>query len=276
MNRAMMFVLLVMLSTTTTITAREWYVPKRTDLVKKGGGEAGVKFQLTANNDGLLDRRRIELIPNIRYAPLKRLELYMEMAAGHAFQEDVVGFQIAEFDGFGVGDLFTQVTYDAWSGSDWRTLSHLDLSFPTGKNPYDNRTALGGGHYTVALGQSAMKVLDPLVLFAFLGIQQPLSQDFASVGRVAPGMSVRFRIGTSINLNPRARMSLSISGESTGHTSINGTKSLGSSSTTARYGWGLDWSMWRKYRLTLDAIFGATKNTTDAVLILGMASSFGG
>jgi len=256
------------------LMAQEWYIPKRTEVLEKGSGEFGTKFQLTAHNDGLCDTRRLELVPNVRYSPIRRFEIYTELPVGEVSREYIRAFQIVQDRLSGVGDLFTQVSYEAFSGTDWKSLAHLDVVVPNGKNPYDNQASLSGGHFSAALGVSAMKVVDPVVLFGFLGIQQPFARSFDSTGKVAPGTAFRFRFGSGISLNPKLRTSLSVSGDFTSKLNIDGEPVAGSAGTSIRFGWGLDWNVLSKYRITMDTSFGMTPNTTNAVLVWGVTRKF--
>lgn len=249
--------------------AQEWYIPKRTRLLKGGALEAGTRLQLSANNDGLLDALRLDLIPSLRYSPLSRLELYTELPLSYAEREDVVAFSLVKNQTTGIGDAFGQASFEAFSGEDWKVLFNMDGSFPTGKNQFKHRVPLGGAHFALALGQTAMKVIDPVVLFAHLGYQHSFPRRFAP-GRVSPGRAVRYRFGTALSLNPRVQTTLHVTGDSVSTTRIEGKPVAGSSGTLMRLGWGLDWTLSGSLRLGMDAIFGMTKNTQDATLALGL------
>lgn len=253
--------------------AQEWYVPKRTTLLERGRGEVGLRIQLAANNDGLLDTLRLEGIPHVRYTPLRRVELYVEAPVTYAEREDVVGFNIVKNQTTGVGDTFVQTTFEGFSGDDWKILYNLDGSLPTGKSPYRHRVATGGGHYAAGFGQTVMKVIDPLVLFFHLGFNHTFARR-GGRSYVAPGRSVRFRFGTGIALNPRIQTTLHVTGDQVASTRVGGAGVAGSSGTLIRFGWGLDWKVGRRWRVGTDAIFGMTKSTPDAVLGFGTAWTF--
>lgn len=265
--------LLVLVFLAPSVRAQEWYVPKRTTLLERGRGELGFRIQMGANNDGLLDSLRLEGIPHVRYTPLRRLELYAEMPVSYTEREDVVGFNIVKNQTTGIGDTFLQTTFEGFSGDDWKILYNLDGSFPTGKSPYRHRVATGGGHFSTGLGQTVMKVIDPLVLFFHLGYNHTFAR---RGGRpyVAPGRSIRFRFGTGIALNPRVQTTLHVTGDQVAATKSGGTPVAGSSGTLIRLGWGLDWKTGRRWRVGWDAIFGMTKSAPDAVLSFGTAWTF--
>ncbi len=254
-------------------SAQEWYIPKRQTLLKRGSGEIGARVQLSANNDGLLDTLRLDGVPHLRYAPLRRLELYGEVPLSYAEREDVVNFNLIKNQTTGLGDAFAQLGFEGFSGEDWKILYNVDGVFPTGKSPYRHRVALGGGHFAAAVGQTMMKVVDPLVLFTHLGYQHTFPRQTQS-GRVSLGRSIRFRFGTALALNPRVTTTLHVTGDIVATSKVNDAPVAGSSGTLIRLGWGLDWMVYRRLRWTMDAVFGMTKNTPDATLITGWALSF--
>lgn len=253
--------------------AQEWYVPKRTTLLERGRGELGLRLQMAANNDGLLDSLRLEGITHARYTPLRRLELYVEAPVTYAEREDVVGFAIVKNQTTGVGDTFLQTTFEGFSGEDWKILYNLDSSIPTGKSPYRHRVATGGGHYSAGLGQTVMKVIDPLVLFFHLGYQHTFARR-GGTAWVAPGRAIRFRFGTALALNPRVQTTLHVTGDQVASTKVGSKITAGSSGSLIRFGWGLDWKVGRRWRVGTDAVFGMTKSTPDAVLGFGTAWTF--
>lgn len=248
--------------------SQEWYIPKRPVLLKGGSLEAGFRTQLNANNDGLLDSLTLQGIPSIRYAPLRRLEFYAELPLAYAEREDVVGFVLVKNDTTGIGDAFAQASLEGFSGEDWKVLFSADGSFPTGKHQYRHRVPTGSGHFAAALGSTAMKVLDPVVLFTYLGFQHTFPREFAP-GRVSPGKDIRFRFGGALALNPRVQTTLHVTGNIVSPTRVNGAPQAGSSGTLMRFGWGLDWTMSSRLRLGLDAAIGMTKNTPDATVSIG-------
>ncbi|MBI3297938.1 MAG: hypothetical protein HYZ75_07235 [Elusimicrobia bacterium] len=253
--------------------AQEWYIPKRATLLERGRGELGLRMQFSANNDGLLDNLRLDGIPHLRYAPLRRLEFYVEAPVSYAEREDVVGFNIVKNQTTGVGDTFLQTSLEGFSGEDWKILYNLDTSLPTGKSPYRHRVNTGGGHFQAAVGQTAMLVMDPLVLFFHLGYQHIFARR-GGTAWVAPGRSVRYRFGTVVALNPRVQTTLHVTGDQVANTKVGGRVVAGSSGSLIRFGWGLDMRVGKRSRLGTDAIFGMTKNTPDATLAFGWGWSF--
>lgn len=253
--------------------AQEWYIPKRAALLKRGSIEAGARLQLSANNDGLLDKLRLDAVPHARYAPLRRLEVYGELPFSYAEEEDIVGFVFVQNKVTGIGDAFSQLSFEGFSGEDWKILYNLDGTFPTGKNLFRHRVPLGGGHFAAALGQTVMKVIDPVVLFTHLGYQHTFPRRFRT-GRVAPGRDIRFRFGGALALNPRVQTTLHVTGDILGSTRINNAPVPGSSGALIRMGWGLDWTIFQNTRLGFDAVFGMTKSAPDATLALGGSYRF--
>lgn len=272
-----------LLATAGAARAQEWYIPKRTTLLKRGSGEVGGRLQLAADNDGFFDTVRLDFVPHVRYSPLRRLELYAEAPLAYSEREttDAVNpFLVVRNENGGIGDVFVQVSFEGFSGPDWKILYNIDGGIPTGKHSFEAVVPLGGGHYTAAVGQTMMKVIDPVVLFAHLGYQHTFPRRFGA-NRVEPGRAVRFRLGSSLALNPRVRTSLHVTGDMVSTTRLNGvliksdgTRTEGGVGSVIRFGWGLDWSLKGNLRLALDAIFGVTTNATDATLASGIAWGF--
>jgi hypothetical protein len=255
------------------IDAQEWYIPKTQPILEKGIKEVGYRIQLLTNNDGLLDTLGVDNVFYFRFSPIKRWELYTETRFSYLKKEDIQNFSYVEKSGSGIGDIFSQITYETFSGEDWKIMSNLDITFPTGKNPYEHSISFGSGHFSLALGGTAMKIIDPVILFAYLGYQDTFKRGFNKKD-IKPGNSFRFRIGSGISLNPRLQTNFNISGDLISKTKINNQYVAGSASTLIRFGWGIDWTISQKWRVSIDANFGMTKNTTDAILSTGIAMNF--
>ncbi|KAF0127319.1 MAG: hypothetical protein FD189_386 [Elusimicrobia bacterium] len=246
----------------------DWYIPKPVDLISAGAVEVGTRFSFAVNGDGVLESSRLENGYWARYSPLSRLELYFQVPLVYARQERFDNLlNIVESSAFGLGDIFSQVSYEGFSGEDWKLIYNLDVSVPTGKNPYENRVGLGGGHYSLGLGQMAVKIVDPVALFGYIGYQHSLAGKYP-IGKVQPGGDLRFKLGSAIVLNPRIRTSLYVTGDIVGKVRINGRRLAGSSSNLVYFGWGTDWST-GGFKVNVDAVFGMTKVTPDAAIIAG-------
>lgn len=263
--------ILAALSAALPARAQEWYIPKRQSLIKGGSVEAGLRAQLSANNDGLLDTLRLDGVPSLRYAPLRRLELYAELPMAYGEREDVSNFTLLKTRATGFGDTFGQLAFEGFSGEDWKILFNLDGSFPTGKSPYRHRVSLGSGHFAAAFGQTMMKVIDPVVLFTHLGYQKTFARRPAGA-EIAPGRDIRFRFGGGLSLNPRVQTSMHVTGDLVGSTRVNKAPVAGSSGTLLRLGWGLDWILGPRTRVGFDAALGMTKNTPDATIAFGVTT----
>lgn len=247
---------------------QDWYIPKPVELISAGAVEAGTRLSFSVNGDGVLESSRLENGYWARYSPLDRLELYFQVPLVYARQEYFDRLlNIVESDAFGPGDIFTQASYEGFSGEDWKLIYNLDVSVPTGKNPYENRVGLGSGHYSLGLGQMAVKIVDPVALFGYVGYQHSLARKYP-VGKVQPGGDLRFKLGSTIVLNPRIRTSLYVTGDIVGKVQIGGRRLAGSSSNLVYFGWGTDWSI-GGFKVNVDAVFGMTKVTPDAAIIAG-------
>lgn len=191
--------------------AEEWYIPKTTEILPKGQLETGVRFQLSGNEDGILDTQEISLIPSIRYSFTNRLEIYGEIPLSYMSQDQIVGFDVVEYDNDGIGDLFLQITYELIGKSNWKISGSVDVTAPTGEDQYENTVGLGNGYWTTTPGVNFTYVSDPVVLFTYLGYQFGFDETFDVNGtstKIEPGGSARMRVGASFVFNPRLNMSM--------------------------------------------------------------------
>lgn len=253
--------------------AEEWYIPKRPEIIEAQRIEAGFRLQFLASDDGLLQTEEVSLIPSLRISPFDRFEAYVEVPYVFGQRDHIVGFNIMTSDASAIGDVFTQFTYEAFRGEDWALLPSLDVVFPTGRNPYDNIVGTGGGHYRLTPGVTVMKVVDPIVLFAYLGYQVSLADTF-TVGKVEPGDSLRFRVGGAFHVNPKIRVSLFTATDIEDKTKLNGSKISGTGGNAVRFGAGLDWLVAENTSFNCNAVFGATDRAPDAVLTAGITVRF--
>lgn len=256
------------------ILAEEWYLPKPVSVLKKGSGEVGLRAQYLTDEDGALNSRQADLTLFVRYAPLPRLELYLEGPYVYREEERVVAFGLHRFNDQGPGDLYAQATFELWGRTDARLFLGLDVVAPTGQDPFEHRIGLGSGFYRVAPGITALKIIDPAVLFVNVAHQWSFEEEFLGRGRVRPGDDLRVRIGSSFLLNPRFRASVYTTGDFFGHSYVNDVKVAGSDGDLIRFGGGLSWNVTERWKLDYNAAFGITGSASDAVLSLGVSRGF--
>lgn len=266
---------ILILSIAAAINAQqEWYIPKRTEVLKAGSGELGFRLQTLSNSDGSLNSRVTEFIPSVRYSPFDWLEAYGEIPEVYAEQEVQIGNEPVGKNRTDIGDAFVQLSFDVFSGEDWRVIPSFDIVFPTGTDPFDNEVGTGGGVYRFACGITGMKVVDPAVLFAFVGYQRSMADTF-EIGRVEPGDVYRYRFGLSFALNPQIRLGFNISGDIVTSSKLDFETTAGSSADIMRFGMRLDWSVSAGTKLALDTVFGVIDDAPDAVISLGVSFQFG-
>jgi hypothetical protein len=133
-----------------------------------------------------------------------------------------------QLDQTDIGDISLGVGFQAPSTWSWlkmpgdiRNSYSLGISFPTGRSPYkiNPKTELstGSGNYSLSLGSSFSKQIDPVVLFWSIGYSYPLPmrnmnyrvQDQVTLEELVPGSSYSFSMGwgyamsyaTSINMS---------------------------------------------------------------------------
>lgn len=255
---------------------QDWYIPKRTEVGKSGTGEISTRFLFSTDSGGLFElrSRRLDLIPGFRYAVSERLELYSELPFSEVESERLVGGTFDTDRGFGIGDAFVQVSSELASGEDWRLLSSFDLLMPTGRDPFDNKVGTGGGFYRTGGGITAMKVVDPVNMFLYAGYQYGFDNQF-DIGTVDPGDSFRFRYGIAVALNPKIRLTISVSGDISSVQKLDGDVAFGSSADLVRLDVGTEWSLGKSTILQLDTIFGITDEAQDLLLSIGIGCALG-
>ena len=230
----------------------------------------GVNLQYTANSDMVLEISRLENYYYASYSPVDRLNLYSGIPIVYASREKFDNnLNIVKRTATGIGDLFSQVSYETFFGDDWKIIYNLDILLATGRNPYDNDVGLGNGHNTVGIGQNYIKIIDPVALFAYIGYQYSFAETY-SIGKIKPGDDFRFKLGTSISLNPKVRSSFYVSGDIILDTKVDNKKVIASFANLIRFGWGLNWDRSAEWKINMNGIFGMTKNTPDAVIVMGV------
>lgn len=257
-----------------SVSAQEWYITKRTEVIQKGKSEIGTRLQLIGDEDGILTLRQADLVLSLRHSPVQRFEIYVEGPLTYKEQQRIVNFAVQSFNDKGPGDVFTQFTYDLIGGQDWKILVSLDGSFPTGQDPVTHPIGLGGGFYRYAPGVTYLKVLDPAVLFFYLGKQWTVSNRFVGVGKIEPGTDVRFRFGGSFLLNPRLRVSAYSILNLTGSPRLDGVKLPNSEATQFRFGGGFGWDLTESVKFEINSTFGITAAAPDGVLSMGLKKAF--
>lgn len=126
-----------------------------------------------------------------------------------------------------LGDISFGFAFQAPSSWKWLRLPgdisntySLGCSFPTGRNPYkinpDTELSTGNGTYTLSLGSSFSKQLDPVVLFWGLGYSQSLPlknldylvQETYTLEKVTSGPTYSFNMGMGYSLSYSVSMNM--------------------------------------------------------------------
>lgn len=251
-----------------------WYIPKRTEVLEGGRAEFGIRLRYSPDQSGALNSRRVELAPSLRYSPWRRFEIYAEVPYVEANAENIQNFALIRNEAQGMGDVFLQLSYDAISRDDWKIIAQVDQVFPTGTDPYDRPIGLGGGHYRTGIGATALKVIDPLTLFAYIGHVWSNSSTHSAVGKVEPGYDWRFQVGSNLTLSPRVSASLYTAWDIVSNTKLNRNLVVGSSGDIVRIGTGLNWFMPNESTMRFNTTFGVTDDAGDATMSLECTMPF--
>ncbi len=264
----------VLVAGITGARAQEWYIPQQSSVLEAGKIDVGTRLQFMVDRSGNDWDRRVDGILNLRFAPTRRLEFYVEGPYSYIEQERTVfPFLLHSTDQEGIGDIFSQVSYDLVGREDWRVMVTVDGVYPTGKNTYEDRRLLGDGFYKVAPGLTYVKVIDPAALFFYAGHQWTIPRSFTGFGKVEPGEDFRFRMGLSMMFHPRLRASVYTAGDVIGHTRLRGVQIAGTDRDVIRVGGSVNWAVADRWRMDWSSSFGMTDNAADAVIALGLTYS---
>ncbi len=140
----------------------------------------------------------------------------------------------------GVGDISIGLSHQLIYGEDGSPdiLGSLRWKTTTGRGPFDTTAshpiALGTGYDTVSFGLTAAKVVDPLVYFGGINYGWSLSTR-QTAGRLNPGDSIGFSLGTAIALNLTSSLSFSYDQQFVDRSKLDGEPIPGTYLTTGTF-----------------------------------------
>lgn len=254
-------------------------------------------FDLTARL-GVTDRLQFDLsVPTI-YRSSKFFSGGVGGAAGTVSEA-----RVSEGD---IGDISLGASYHLVreSGSTPDLIINGRLKAPTGKDPYGIKIIqpdpsnnnlnvpeslpTGNGLWALSLGVSAIKTVDPAILFANVGIIHNFARDFDDIstraGVVQPGrVDLRngFTWGAGVGFAVNERMSMSFSFnqflQQAARTRLAGQgwqKIVGSDANAATFNFGLNYAMGTKTNLVTSLGIGLTPDAPDFSINLRVPYSF--
>lgn len=261
------------------VYADDWYIPKNPIGKTRDKFDVGVRFQFTGNENGVLDSREVSLIPSVRYSPNDHIDLYAEIPLSTARQDQINGFDLFTYNAHGVGDLFLQLTSKLAGDSDWQLSGVIDLTAPTGRNPYENNVGIGKGYWTTTPGLSLSFVSDPAIIFTYIGYQFGLNRNYTDINtlttvKVDPGKVMRISAGGSFALNPKLNVSIYTAVDSPEKTKYNNIISEESDDIIVRLGMSVGYRMSKRMGFAMNVVHGLNDSASDYNISAGMNYGF--
>ena len=143
---------------------------------------------------------------------------------------------------------------------------------PTGRDPFKTPVvaiASGGGTHQVTARLSALKTVDPLVLYSTLSYAANIARD-EPFGRVHPGDAVAWQMGALLAVSPETSLSAGFAQEFRGRTTVDGRPIAGSDGVAAVAQFGLDQVLSARALLDVSLGVGVTRDAPDYVLMISV------
>ena len=144
--------------------------------------------------------------------------------------------------------------------------------FPTGSDPYRTPIAAiasGGGTNQVAVRATALKSIDPLVLFTTLAYGYNLSRA-ESFGRVRQGDAISWELGGLLAVSPETSLSFGVSQQFKFRTSVDDVPIAGSDGIAAVAQFGVDQALSARVLLDVSLGIGLTTDAPDYQLLVSL------
>jgi hypothetical protein len=180
---------------------------------------------------------------------------------------------------FGLGDVELALSHQFLAeGRNVPTLiGALTARIPTGADPF--RTAAGAalangeGTYQAGARVTALKSIDPMVLFASLSYATNLARR-ESYGRVHPGDEIALQVGASLAVSPSTSFSVSFLQDFRNDTIVDKATIAGSDQVASVLQFGLDQVLTRNILLDVTVGVGVTRDAPDYVFAVSLPVRF--
>lgn len=163
--------------------------------------------------------RVLQMPLELRVGLTKDFQGSVSLPIGWANQEVSVSGADLTDGTFGIGDLTLGLTRLIRQGdlTEPNVLGFFSLSIPTGQAALatsleDPAVALGRGIYSMTVGMTVTKTIDPLVFFYGGGYQHNFEARFAEFGRLNPGNGAFYRLGVGYAVNSSVSLSTAFTG----------------------------------------------------------------
>jgi hypothetical protein len=168
----------------------------------------------------------------------------------------------------GLGDidfsLSRQILYEKGIIPD--AIFSLGAKSDTGKSPYSHTVGIGTGHWGFRTALVAVKSSDPAVVFGNINYSWNLPRKIADYGKVAPGSSIGYSVGTGIALSYQTAINFALEQSITSKMKIDKRPIAGSFLNAADFKAGLSWSISDRSSVDVSVAMGLTADAPDYVI----------
>jgi len=173
-----------------------------------------------------------------------------------------------------IGDIQVELSHQFLVEKGWvpDLIGAVAWRAPTGRSLYRVPVAAianGSGTNQITGRLTALKTIDPLVVFSTLSYTQSLNYR-APVGNVHDGNAVDFQLGSLLAVSPETSLSFTFDQQFKGHTSVNGTRIAGSDGVAAVAVLGLDQVLNSRTLLDITVGFGLTNDAPDYSVMVSL------
>jgi len=176
--------------------------------------------------------------------------------------------------GEGVGDVQVELSHQFVVEHGWAPdlIGAVSLRAPTGSDPYRTKVvdvATGSGTSQVAGRLTALKTLDPLVLFSTVSYNYNFTYR-ESFGRVHAGNALDWQVGGLLAVSPDTSLSFGFDQQFRGVTRTDGKAIAGSDGVAAVAQFGLDQVINSRTLLDISVGVGVTRDAPDYTIMVSL------
>ena len=154
-------------------------------------------------------------------------------------------------------------------------VASMSVKSNTGDEPYNTDIALGTGHWAVSGALVAAKASDPAVVFGSINYTYNIPRgDIENFGKVDPGDSIGYSLGTAIALSYQTAINFSFDHTVTNKMYRNGQDIPGSFQNAANFKTGFNWALSERSSMDFALSLGLTTDAPDFTVELRFPYSF--
>jgi len=177
-----------------------------------------------------------------------------------------------------LGDIELELSHQFLVEQGWRPdlIGAVSLRFPTGRDPFAAAAASvanGGATYQLTGRLTAVKTIDPIVLFTTLSYSSSFSRR-ETFGRVRPGDAIDLQLGALLAVSPETSLSVGFAQQFRGRTSVDGRSIAGSDGVAAVAQFGVDQVLSPRAALDVSLGVGVTRDAPDYALTVSLPIRF--